>query len=69
MDIDEKVTCQVNKDGDIEKFELKGTVYLTLTDNKKNNAYVPMQYFDFKGLTFKVHPEIDKQEWNKNKVI
>jgi coatomer subunit delta len=69
MDIDEKVTCQVNKDGDIEKFELKGTVYLTLTDNKKSHAYVPMQYFDFKGLTFKVHPEIDKQEWNKNKVI
>ena len=69
MEVDEKVTCQVNKDGDIEKFELKGTVYLTLTDNKKSHAQVPMQFFDFKGLTFKVHPEIDKQEWNKNKVI
>jgi hypothetical protein len=40
-----------------------------LTDNKKSHAKVPLQFFDFKGLTFKVHPEIDKQEWNKNKII
>ena len=42
MEVDEKVTCQVNKDGDIEKFELKGTVYRTLTDNKKSHAKVPL---------------------------
>lgn len=32
VDIDEKITCSVTKDGDIEKFELKGILYLTLTD-------------------------------------
>lgn len=60
MEVDERVTCQVNKDGDIEKFELKGTVYLTLTDSKKNHAQIPMSFFDFKGLSFKIHPDIDK---------
>lgn len=65
MEIDERVTCQVTKDGDIEKFELKGVLYLTLTDPKKTHAEIPMELSEFKGLTFKVHPELDKQAWNK----
>ena len=48
------------KDGDIEKFELKGIVYLTLTDPKKSHAEIRMNYNEFKGLVFKVHPELDK---------
>jgi hypothetical protein len=35
MEIDEKVSCQISKDGELEKFELKGIVYVTLTDQKK----------------------------------
>jgi len=38
MEIDERVSCSINKDGDIDKFELKGVLFLTLTDPKKNNA-------------------------------
>lgn len=69
MEIDERITCQVTKDGDIEKFELKGILYLTLTDPKKCHAEVSMDYSDFKGLVFKVHPELDKQAWNKKKIL
>ena len=28
-----------------------------------------MDFSDFKGLVFKVHPELDKQSWNKKKVL
>lgn len=28
-----------------------------------------MNYQDFKGLTFKVHPELDKQAWTKQRII
>ena len=39
VDIEEQVNCQVTKDGDIKKFELKGAVFLTMTDpNKLNGA-------------------------------
>lgn len=69
MEIDERITCQVTKDGDIEKFELKGVLYLTITDPKKTHAEIPMEMSEFKGLTFKVHPELDKQAWNKKKLI
>ena len=60
MEIDERITCQITKDGDIEKFEFKGIVYMTLTDVKKTSPEVLFGYDDFKGLVFKVHPELDK---------
>jgi hypothetical protein len=34
LEVEERVTCQVNKEGDISKFEVKGVIYLTLTDPK-----------------------------------
>lgn len=69
LEVDERITCQLTKDGDIEKFELKGVLYLTLTDPKKCHAEIPMEFNDFKGLSFKVHPELDKQSWNKQRVL
>ena len=40
VEIEEKVNCSVNKDGDVEKFEVKGIIYMTLNDPKKNNPNV-----------------------------
>jgi hypothetical protein len=37
VEVEEKVNCSVNKDGDVDKFEVKGIIYLTLNDPKKNN--------------------------------
>lgn len=65
MEVDERITCSITKDGDIEKFELKGVVYMTLTDPKKCTPEISFSHSDFKGLVFKVHPELDKQSWNK----
>jgi len=69
MEVDEKVTCSITKDGDIEKLELKGVLYMTLTDPKKCLPSIPFSHSEFKGLVFKVHPELDKQAWNKQKVV
>jgi hypothetical protein len=40
VEVEEKVNCSVNKDGDVEKFEVKGIIYMTLNDPKKNNPNV-----------------------------
>ena len=69
MEIDEKVSCQISKDGELEKFELKGIVYVTLTDQKKLHPEVQFSHYDHKGIVFKVHPEFDKQSWNKQKLL
>ena len=40
LEIAEKVNCMVSKDGEIEKFEIKGVIHMTLNDAKRNNAQV-----------------------------
>lgn len=69
VEIEEKVNCQVNKDGDIDKIEIKGTIYLTINDPKKNNPIAHLTYRPIKGFAFKPHPELDKALWAKSSSI
>ena len=69
VEVEEKVSCSLNKDGDLDKFEIKGIIYLTLNDPKKSNPIIQVGYQNIKGFTFKPHPEMDKQNWNKGKIL
>lgn len=69
IEIEEKVNCSLNKDGELDKFEVKGIIYLTLNDPKKNNPVALLSFNPIKGFNFKPHPELDKQAWNKFKTI
>ena len=40
LEIAEKVNCLMSKDGEIEKFEIKGAIHMTLNDAKRNNALI-----------------------------
>lgn len=37
LEVEEKVNCSLNRDGEISKFEVKGIIYITVNDPKKNN--------------------------------
>lgn len=37
IEVEEKVNCTLTKDGELDRFEVKGIIYLTLNDPKKNN--------------------------------
>ncbi len=69
IEVEEKVSCQLNRDGELNKFEVKGIIYITVNDPKRNNPAAQLQFNSVKGFTFKPHPELDKQQWNKGKVI
>ena len=60
IEVEEKVNCSVNKDGELDKFEVKGIIYVTLNDPKKTNPLAQLSYSQIKGFTFKPHPELDK---------
>ena len=40
IEVEEKVTCSVNKDGEMDKLQIKGAIFLTINDAKKNNPMV-----------------------------
>ena len=69
IEVEEKVNCSLNRDGELNKFEVKGIIYITVNDPKKNNPAAQLSFQSVKGFTFKPHPELDKQQWNKAKVI
>ncbi|CDW88783.1 coatomer subunit delta [Stylonychia lemnae] len=69
IEIEEKVNCSINKDGELDRFEVKGIIFVTLNDPKKNNPLAQLQFNPVKGFNFKPHPELDKQTWNKQKTI
>ena len=37
LEVEEKVNCSLNRDGELSKFEVKGIIYITVNDPKKNN--------------------------------
>ena len=37
IEVEEKVNCQVNRDGEMSKFEVKGIIFITVNDPKRNN--------------------------------
>jgi hypothetical protein len=37
IEVEEKINCQLNRDGEMNKFEVKGIIYITVNDPKKNN--------------------------------
>lgn len=37
IEIEEKVNCSLTKDGELERFEVKGIIYFNLNEPKKNN--------------------------------
>ncbi len=65
IEVEEKVICNVNRDGEVSKFEVKGIIYITVNDPKKNNPAAQLSFNSVKGFAFKPHPELDKQKWNK----
>ena len=60
IEVEEKVNCSLNKDGELDKFEVKGIIFITLNDPKKSNALAQLSFNPVKGFNFKPHPELDK---------
>jgi len=67
--IEEKITASISKDGDLEKFELKGFVYLYINDEAKANAEVHLEIKDSKGISIKAHPELNRSLWNSQQIL
>jgi hypothetical protein len=44
IEVEEKVNCSLNRDGEISKFEVKGIIYITVNDPKKNNPAAQLSF-------------------------
>lgn len=44
LEVEEKVSCSLNRDGEVGKFEVKGIIYITVNDPKKNNPAAQLSF-------------------------
>ena len=44
IEVEEKVNCSVNKDGDVDKVEIKGIIFMTINDPKKNSPLAQLSF-------------------------
>lgn len=44
IEVEEKLSCSLNRDGEISKFEVKGIIYITVNDPKKNNPAAQLSF-------------------------
>ena len=51
IEVEEKVSCNVNRDGEVSKFEVKGIIYITVNDPKKNNPAAQLSFTSVKGFS------------------
>ena len=70
LEVVENVNCSLSKDGDLQKFELKGSLFVTVTDAHKARAAVQLENVPVKGVKFKPHPaELSRQAWTEKKLL
>lgn len=60
IDIEERLTVRMNKEGGLEQMEVQGTMTLLCTDAQQAAVQVVLQMGANAGMQFKTHPNIDK---------
>ncbi len=59
IEIEEKIKCELTKDGDLKKFDVKGEAYMTVTNSQKKKCAVQLKMDPKqKLLGLVIHPNI-----------
>jgi hypothetical protein len=71
IEIEEKIKCELTKDGDLKKFDVKGEGFMTVTNPQKKRCAVQLKMDPkqkIQGLV--IHPNIlNKKSWNESKIL
>eukprot|EP00126_Sphaerothecum_destruens_P007139 Sdes_comp19706_c0_seq1m11633 len=67
--IEEKISMNALRDGGLESLEVKGDLYVLITEPEKSKIRIALRISDDKGFQFKTHPNIDKRLFTQDSVI
>ena len=71
IEIEEKIKCELTKDGDLKKFDVKGEGFMTVTNPHKNKCAIKLKMDPKQKLVgLVIHPSIlNKKAWNESKIL
>lgn len=67
--IEEKIRFQANRDGGLEEMEVKGNMFLHITDLEQARIKLQTSKNDDKAIPYQTHPQINKKVFNSSGVI
>jgi hypothetical protein len=71
IEIEEKIKCELTKDGDLKKFDVKGEGYMTVTNPQKKKCAVQLKMDPKQKLVgLVIHPNLlNKKAWNESRIL
>jgi len=69
IDVEEKLTCVLARDGGLEDILVVGDLKLTVSDPEAAMTRVELQMGENRGFQFKTHPNINKSLWAAENVL
>lgn len=69
ISIEEKLVCQLRKDGGMDNMEVQGTMLLSVQNEDDAFVRVEINTGDNRGFQFKTHPNIDKGLYSSENVL
>ncbi|WVZ54661.1 hypothetical protein U9M48_005426 [Paspalum notatum var. saurae] len=67
--IEEKINVVVKRDGGINNFDVQGTLALQVLNDADGFIQLQIESQDIPGLSFKTHPNIDKELFNSQQIL
>lgn len=67
--IEEKLNATVKRDGGVTNFDVQGTLALQVLNDTDGYIQLQIENQDAPGLSFRTHPNIDKQLFNGQKIV
>lgn len=69
ISINEALSAKLTRDGALQSLEIKGDLYLRINDPAFTKVKLDLSASPTHGAQFRTHPNVDKAQFNNNKVI
>lgn len=67
--VEEKITVLLNREGALEQFEVKGSLYVSVNDANSGCCRLKLRTSNANGIAFQTHPKVDKRLFDHESVL
>ena len=66
---EEKINCQMNREGEVTSCEVKGTLTMTAGNEAAAGCKIEINKGNIDGFSMNTHPKVDKKEWENASLL
>eukprot|EP00357_Protocruzia_adherens_P002507 CAMPEP_0114990302 /NCGR_PEP_ID=MMETSP0216-20121206/10710_1 /TAXON_ID=223996 /ORGANISM="Protocruzia adherens, Strain Boccale" /LENGTH=533 /DNA_ID=CAMNT_0002353441 /DNA_START=45 /DNA_END=1646 /DNA_ORIENTATION=- len=67
VEVEERITCEINADGELQSLEVKGKLFLSFHDPHKTKVLLKMKPLDSRKFNVRPHPCLNRTTWEEER--